>query len=176
MTVPGLSMDVYEYGAANGGCFVEFRAKRSKRREAFVFECRRAHRFDLCAFELRSALWCRLCARIELDRAQEQKQLDLIAEQDALFRAAAARMERDREAVSTPNPFAEDPFEVLGLSSEASFADVKARFTALALETHPDKARGDERKFCAFRTAYETSAWLLLLLLPQGLTRVRWMQ
>lgn len=49
-----------------------------------------------------------------------------------------------------------DPYEVLGLSSDASNREVKDAYRHLAMKTHPDKNKSNEGLFNVIQTAYNT--------------------
>ena len=49
-----------------------------------------------------------------------------------------------------------DPYEVLGLTSEASNREVKDVYRKLIMKTHPDKTKGNDALFKIIQTAYNT--------------------
>tara|TARA_Y100000389_G_scaffold185203_1_gene204384 strand:+ start:2138 stop:2890 length:753 start_codon:yes stop_codon:yes gene_type:complete len=49
-----------------------------------------------------------------------------------------------------------DPYEVLGLPSNASNREIKDTYKHLAMKTHPDKNKGNEGIFKIIQTAYNT--------------------
>ncbi len=51
---------------------------------------------------------------------------------------------------------AEDYYEILGVSKEASEEEIKKAYRKLAHKYHPDKATGDEAKFKKINEAYQT--------------------
>lgn len=51
-------------------------------------------------------------------------------------------------------PASVDPYEVLGMTSAATLAEVRLAFRKKALEHHPDQG-GDPESFLAARRAYE---------------------
>lgn len=49
-----------------------------------------------------------------------------------------------------------DPYDVLGITPDASNREVKDAYRVLAMKTHPDKNRGKEGLFRVIQTAYNT--------------------
>lgn len=49
-----------------------------------------------------------------------------------------------------------DYYQILGVSNDASQADIKKAFRHLAQQYHPDKKGGDEQKFKEINEAYQT--------------------
>lgn len=49
-----------------------------------------------------------------------------------------------------------DPYEVLGLTSDASNREIKDAYKHLAMKTHPDKHKGNEGLFKIIQNAYNT--------------------
>ena len=49
-----------------------------------------------------------------------------------------------------------DPYEVLGLTSDASNREIKEAYRHLAMKTHPDKNKGNEGLFKMIQSAYNT--------------------
>lgn len=50
-----------------------------------------------------------------------------------------------------------DPYEILGVSTGASQADIKKAYRKLSVIWHPDKETGDEKKFMKLTKAYQVS-------------------
>ena len=48
-----------------------------------------------------------------------------------------------------------NPYEILGVDPSATIAQITKKFRTLALEHHPDKNGGDDRKFIEITKAYE---------------------
>lgn len=51
-----------------------------------------------------------------------------------------------------------DPYETLGISSNASKEEIKKVYRRLAHQYHPDKNNGDDRKFKEINEAYHLLA------------------
>ncbi|KAL3919908.1 MAG: hypothetical protein SGARI_007082, partial [Bacillariaceae sp.] len=80
-----------------------------------------------------------------------------------LFSSSSSSTNDDNNQNSFPHPNirAENPFDILGVHKTATYQQVKRRFVELALEHHPDKAKGSDAKqqnqeyFVKFRQAFE---------------------
>lgn len=48
-----------------------------------------------------------------------------------------------------------DPYEILGVPSDASMSDIKRSYRKLSLILHPDKETGNEKAFMKLTKAYQ---------------------